>query len=384
MGSRTRFRNRLSSPNGSYRYYTTSSPGTAVQNTEAYLYRETMTDTTGPKPWIDHPLLHDKFRAEPITFNGNSATPPYLATWNNFAPLNRASYSYCPVPSAVNWPYYKTKALANMNPSKPSVDLPVFLFELRDFPRMLHQMGRVLDRTVRASDVAGGYVAYSFGWAPFLSDLNKLLNFEKVLSDRLKYLQRIGKDGGDRVKRTLENSTTTLSTTPYTLSGYGNTYPYLYQGQVQVVEKRKVWAVAKVRTVNPVSLERGVLGDAARAALGLNLSAASIWEAIPWSWLLDYFGNVGDYLDATRGFIPARITDMNLMCTQTIESTLTGKTLIPGVSSSGSGKLTTIRKQRTVYALPTASIATTPWFTPHMAGILASLSTSKALRSIGK
>lgn len=50
------------------------------------------------------------------------------------------------------------------------------------------------------------------------------------------------------------------------------------------------------------------------AVLGLTLDASTAWEKIPWSWLVDYFSNIGKYLAAHRNIVPAQCTQL-YVCT---------------------------------------------------------------------
>ena len=383
MGPRTRNRNLTFVKRGTFVNYFNGTPFTSLGGNLATC-RQTCSDTTGPIPYVDHSLTLFHYHNDPLIMNGSVTISAQRQTvLTEYNPPNRSDYTAAPNPTAVDWSYYKTLALANMNPNKPTVDLPVFLFELKDFPGMLRDLGRILQKGAKLSDGAGAYVAYSFGWAPLISDVSKLLDFSDAVNNRLKYLQKTSAKGGAKITRTLEQSSNVLSSSAYTVSApNGGTQGPSFDGWQVTTEKRKVWAAARVASfLSPVQLD-DPQATAARAALGLNLSAASLWEAIPWSWLIDYFVNVGNFLDANRGFISSRITDLNLMCTQTVESKLTGKANY-GFSAKG-GDLTTILKSRNVSSVPNPSIALRPWFTPHMAGILGSLASAKALKRIGK
>jgi hypothetical protein len=271
-----------------------------------------------------------------------------------------------------------------MNPSNPDVDVPVFLFELKDFPGMLRELGDVLRKKIKPSQAAGGYLSYSFGWAPLISDLRKLVNFSDLVDRRLSYLQKTSAKGGAKVTRTLDSFTETLSYANRTGPIPQQTSIPVWRGTSTVVQTRKVWSVANVASfLSPVQLENPRL-TAAKAALGLNLSAASLWEAMPWSWLIDYTGNIGDFLDANRGFIRSNVLRLNLMCSDEVIDYLTVTEANWNVGISGSGNMITTSKQRSVSSVPVPSLATRPWFSPHMGGILGSLVTSRALKAIGK
>lgn len=381
MGARVRSRILEYNYKGTLTNWLNTTP-TVIQGSDGVCVYETMSDTTGPKPYIDHPLVLTRYEVTPFIQNGTAVVSSTRHTvYDNYNQPSRAEYSFCPTPTVVDWVYYKTKALANMNPNKPDVDVPVFIFELKDLPEMLHQAGRILQKGAKASDAAGAYVSYSFGWAPLISDTRKLVNFSSSVNNKLKYLLKTSAKGGARISRKLDDTKTTLSTSSFNGSTPAFSAIPSFEGSRIIEEHRKVWAVANVATFpTPNEIDHPNL-TAARAAFGLNLSAASLWEAIPWSWLIDYLGNVGDFLDANRGFIPSTITKMNLMCTQVVTDRLSGRSRW-GITFNDDHEMVTIRKSRNVSSVPTPSLAFRPWFTPHMAGILASLATSKAFKRL--
>lgn len=383
MGSRTRERVLARCAPGARRVYLFGSlNSTTIGNTQPTSL-ENCADTTSPSPYPDHALTLTKRWSDPLTISGSVTSGIYRTEYDGYTVPDKSQYSSTPNPSVVGWAYYRTKFLANVNPSNPTVDVPVFLFELRDFPRMLKQAGDVLRGKTKPSDAAGAYVAYSFGWAPLISDVSKLVGLSKVVNDRFKYLSKISAKGGARIKRKLEDTTNTLSTAVYTVSPPTGSIQNALDATQVTTERMKVWGVARVAShPSPVQLDDPNM-LAARSALGLNVSAASLWEALPWSWLIDYFVNVGDYLDATRGFINSSVTGLNLMCTQELVNTLNYGKIHTGLSISG-GNMYCTRKSRSVSAVPVPSLARRPWFTPHMAGILGSLATAKALKRIGR
>jgi len=61
---------------------------------------------------------------------------------------------------------------------------------------------------------------------------------------------------------------------------------------------------------------------ARRAAYGLNVDGSTMWQIMPWSWMADWFGNFGDYIDGQRNSIGARLTLCLLMETVETETTV--------------------------------------------------------------
>lgn len=380
VGPRTRSRIRASSIAGNYKTYLASS-GALMSTTLGHTgtsESETTSDTTMARPYnVDHALTITHPTVEVGRVNGSRVSGFYRYEFNGYNPTNLSNVAYCPTANPVNTTELVTKALARMNPSRPTVDLPVFIFELKDFPRMLRHLGQVLSGHIKASDIAGGYIAWSFGWAPLISDVSKLIKLTKLIDDRMRWLSRL--EAGGKISKSLgKNDFPDSIVGSQALSIAGLTW------DVKRTESHKSWASAKSTLLGPLPTgfdDRRWL--AARAALGLNISAASLWEALPWSWLIDYLSNVGDILDAGRGFIPHKVTNMCVMTTKTVQLIPANVHSTDGCSLTG-GILKTVSKHRTVVANPTVGISFSPVLTWHQTGILTSLVTSSALRKIGR
>lgn len=346
---------------------------------------ETCADSTQAYPYItDESLSLVRRRSFPLRLYGREAVPSSTNYWvyEGWNPSQRSSYVFTPNGSVINWPFWMTKALANMNPSKPIVDLPLFLFELKDFPRMLKGLGDILRNGMSPRGVRNlpdHQLAWSFGWAPLISDLTSLLNLQKSIAERIAYLQAL--ERGSRVRRTLFDGEILRTITPngYTIASGGPT-PTLV-ADVRLTEYLRVWytAKAKLMTTLPSGSE---LGDLARGlVLGRTLSAATLWNMIPWSWLIDYFINVSDVLAAGRGYLPFHVTWLNIMASTVTSSSLVRIRYDTGVSSVG-GELQTTSKSRFVTANPIPWLTYDPFLTSGQMLNLGSLLTARSLRGI--
>ncbi len=399
MGARTRSRFTSKYHRGSYTTFQNGVlSGTSYGGGPGNSGYESTSDTTGPRPYVPHSLSKYKRESEPLRLSGKAETPTgakpkWEIYYNGYNPSNRSEYSYAPTPVTVDWDYWRTKALANINPNKPDVDLPVFLFELKEIPKMLHQLGRILSTAsvsnfrgkggITPTDVSSAYLAYSFGWAPLIGDLRKLIDFGQLFDDRLQSLREQSWPGGKKFNRTLGSKTSLTSSGSYELPAPTGMSKPLLTATFKSTQSQKAWFSARVELQDALP----ELGDspnwtAAKAVLGLNISAATIWEALPFSWLVDYFANVGDFLEAQRGGLSFRATDMCVMVKTEQLNRLDNLVPHPGVTAEG-GTLKCIQKERRVYALPRPALTTVPIFTGHMAGILGSLATTKLLRSAG-
>lgn len=295
--------------------------------------------------------------------------------YDRYTPAAWASLDLCPSgPPFVAWGYWMTKALANINPVKPHVDIPLFLFELREFPRMLRDLGRILQGAPGLRDIPGQHLAYQFGWAPMISDARKLLGLAVEIDNRLKRL-RDAQDG-QRIKRTLRNSTVFSTTSlPLEWDGFGVTH--------QVETRTKVWFVASPKLApNWTWKELDEEVRSARTLLGFRgdarTIASTIWNTIPWTWLIDYFLNIGNLIESSIGGIPLELHHINLMYQEEKILHAQPRKMREGTTLEA-GHYTTVSKLRHVAPLATPRLSFAPVLTNRQQGILGSLVMAKAL-----
>lgn len=381
VGPRTRSRDRNSASPGIY-LYNGVQQGSGPTGVQAVNDFETCSDTTMAPPFVvDHPLVINHKRFVPLRINGSGVgNPPFSGTYTfqGYNPVSRTYYAYLANTPAVDWSYWKTAALANINPYRPKVDLPLFLFEFKDFPSMLRHAGRVLKGSGRASDVPGTWLAYSFGWAPLVSDLLALFDMSQSIEDRCRMLRNL--EDGHLFKRTLfdgeVSDSTQLNALSYTPQMQGNIPAY--RADLRTVLHRKVWftANAKLRSALPND-GAAIRTLSKRMVYGLTWRPWSVWEFLPWSWLIDYFANVGDFLEAQGALVHLNVTRMNLMCEQDLRSIPVNVRLATGLSASGGAGIT-ISKQRSVVSNPTPRLAFQPFLSELQVANLAALVTSRA------
>lgn len=394
MGTRTRSRDRDKASGG--KIYidnaskTTILPATALTVTD----HETCTDTTMSKPYdTDHPLTLARYKVKPLVVKGTGVYgyaganlgKPVIA--DSYIPPNRTAYSYCPTVYSVSSAYYLTKALAGLDPQKPVVDVPLFLFELRELPSMIRDLGRVLNREVRPQDVPGGHLAYSFGWAPLLSDTQKMFNFAHQTWQRSRYLRQL--EAGTRVRRHLERGALLSSVTTQNALQIGNigpaSDPYILKADVKVERRLWVWFTANAYLLDPIPQDNASLRRLAfRYAYGGTARWSTIWNALPWTWLSDYFNNIGDYVAATNGMSRFKCTRLNIMKLIVSSSTLENVRVKSGFSVEPNSYLETIQKERTAYTNPTPRLAFSPFLSLGQRTILGALSTASALRAYSR
>lgn len=177
-------------------------------------------------------------------------------------------------------------------PGKPGASLSVFLGELRDVPRMFQFKLR------RFKDIGSQYLNYQFGWKPFLNDLRKFLQTTNSLQKRYNFLRR---NNGRWLRRggTVQKSVTTGDHTAPALNLPLTSYQFppgeTPSGHIEWTEDDHIWFEAAMKFWVP-EFETPNLLPSIRQMYGLNLSPSVVWELVPWSWLADWFANIGDVM----------------------------------------------------------------------------------------
>jgi len=342
-----------------------------------FLGNESCHDTTMSPPFnVDHDLEVLKKRIDtPIMLSGRNKFDHDIS-YDGLNPEIGSNYGYLPNPDPTDWAYWETKALANLNPSKPVISVPLFLFEFKDFPEMLRSAGHTLMGKGGLKGFPDGYLNAHFGWVPFASDVKSLFNIAKSINDRWRYLRQL--EDGHRFKRTLFSGQ--VNTSSYDVT-YGFTFDgYAYRATRQEIRTDKVWFTANAKAVGPFPPDTDVKTLSARQVLGLNTNPASVWDFIPWSWLIDYFGNVGDFMQANVGLTQIAVTRMCIMHLQDFQCTDIRARSELGLDFTPLAGSTTC-KRRKVFGNPIPWLASKPFLGAGQKLALGSLLTSRALGS---
>jgi len=217
---------------------------------------------------------------------------------------------------------YMAKLLAMSGPLTPRLYLPVSLYELKDLPSMLRHAGDLLHKISRPSglnpvkEAAAANLAYQFGWKPLIEDIGKLLDFTDVVAKRQRILRGAHSSKGIRRKVTLDRFRNAASSSILVYSSFGRN---LRPESTRYFD-REVWG-----TIRWIVKDQSQIGktptfvDAFRTAYGLNLGhiPIEIWKALPWSWMIDWFVNISDVLQANYNMIYYKPSGACIMCKDT-------------------------------------------------------------------
>jgi hypothetical protein len=187
--------------------------------------------------------------------------------------------------------------LARTSPFRYELSVPVLVSELVEATTLLK-----LATNNFVSLIGSSYLNYKFGWSTLISDIKSLANLTETIESRIREFNSLLGPSG------LSRSNIKLFQTSGSWTGrevYMTTSLLQRVGGRQYVAwKTKIWGSVrwfpKRDDLIPVEpLERFNL--AVRQVLDLEYpDPETVWEAIPFSWLIDYFLNVGPTLQAVQ------------------------------------------------------------------------------------
>lgn len=255
---------------------------------------------------------------------------------------------------------YGTTAIANCIPTNPIVDGVSSLVELgREGIPSIPFKALAKSKFKSAKEYGNEYLNANFGWLPLVSDIQKAA---KATIESEKILKQLHRDSGKPVRRQYEFPSesitrggdqvgTRYSWTPSAQS----TWLYNGGGKLTIMDElsTKTWFSGSFTyhlPDNGTGLGKLEMQAAeARKLYGVEFTPETLWNLLPWSWLVDYGTNTGDIIHNLTRFMSDKLV-MNygyLMRQSSIKRTYT---LSGGCLIGGPGQLnmsiTATTKQR--------------------------------------
>lgn len=243
--------------------------------------------------------------------------------------------------------------LAKTNPSAPKVSIPTVLGELKDLPDLVRGSGlshlarsfkgtkgnlpRYMNNVLAGvrkhasrvssngllgytEQIAQQHLSWRWGVKPMIQDAIKLMEFRRSMNDRLMELQRLA-SGRTLRKRCALSAATTTTSESYV---YVHTQGAGIDGYTHVSSTYNMWGSAEWKTLpdSPIhdlplgrwrdednKVLKPLISQFRKRALQLNYgltdheALATAWQLMPWSWLYDWFGGVGNIIQATNNSV---------------------------------------------------------------------------------
>lgn len=155
---------------------------------------------------------------------------------------------------------------------------------LSDYLSTAVKRGKASPRKARRKVVAETWLEYSFGWVPLLSD---------IAEAQKAYAKHVNKTFTTRIT-SRGNSSTTFYGATNRMGDNANSVPLLWDNtrvNTQSVQYIVGLKYATAGAAPDVSI-------AERAGFTFAQFVPTLWELLPWSFLVDYFTNIGDIINA--------------------------------------------------------------------------------------
>lgn len=198
-----------------------------------------------------------------------------------------------------------TKAIAATIPTNSSADTAVGVAELaREGLPSLIGSTILRDKIGFFRSLGSEYLNYEFGWKPLLADLQAIA---KSIDESEKLLTQLARDSGRNVRRRYSFPAERGITIT---SGVGGITPALSSligglsfSQAEQDYHRSWFSGCYTYHYDPADLsEASRIATQARLLLGLKIDPEVLWNLAPWSWLVDWFVNIGPVLHNLSAF----------------------------------------------------------------------------------
>lgn len=205
-------------------------------------------------------------------------------------------------------------------PAQPKFEGLNAFYELKDVPGMLKQRFHSLTPGGIGSFAGDLYIGEQFGWMPLLRDVRDFYFAHHGLKA---FLDQLKRDEGKAVRRTAKLKAYQFENVMSDVESYGAFYPTLvtqcYAGIPHFVDtyrfSSEVWFSGAFRYWLPQGRDdwrwRGWMND---RIFGLNPTPSRVYKAIPWTWLVDWFSNLGPVIEQMSSGIEERLATDYAYC----------------------------------------------------------------------
>jgi hypothetical protein len=242
-----------------------------------------------------YPTAQFRASATSDTLWNHSTNPGIVNTLESplsFFPWLRGKVGY------PDWPNFSQRAIEAMTPTMESgFSLGNFLYEIREIKSLTKwwDKGRSWFR-----NISNASLQYSFGLRPFLHDLKAIATGLFEVRDRLEALKS---GAGKLCVRHYSEKEDWLEWDDEFLHD-GEIYDYTRLQVPHLVRTATMRYVYQMPDIDQSLLELYAWLD----YFGLNLNPQVVWDAIPYTFVVDWFFNVGDFLSQLRKkWIPVSI-----------------------------------------------------------------------------
>jgi hypothetical protein len=181
-------------------------------------------------------------------------------------------------------------AFDRLRPDLRTVSIPNFIADIADLKSLYVIWKKKLSI---AKNLAGAHLNYKFGWKPTVGDLSDMIEGVTQLRAKLAaFKSQLGKI--IQSSTTVHSSTNTVSGT-YTHASFAGTATFSATVH-RTCTATMAYTTFPLAVMGPMDeILRGLLDS-----LGFELNPRIIWDALPFTFVIDWFFGVGSWLDRYR------------------------------------------------------------------------------------
>jgi hypothetical protein len=239
--------------------------------------------------YIRQPFFLNKSSGNSWRFQGRLCYESYLPGTEGYLPRSNST-------RLAQNTQYAAQLIAATHPFRSEFSVPIAIKEMVDLSTLFK-----ISTESFAQYVGSSYLAYRFGWVSFVRDIKVLHGITKALESRIRELNSLSMKGGLRRKVDLDEWAQRGKTLDITIH---SAYSTIIKADREYHRSIKTWGSIRWKLHDHVvlptdSLERFNLAVQTIFDLG-ELDGPTAWGVIPWSWLIDYFVNLGDVLQSNH------------------------------------------------------------------------------------
>jgi len=225
---------------------------------------------------------------------------------------------------------YGPSVYRSLRPKLEKAGLAVAVAEAKDIPKMMKTSAKgfsniwkslsgtslksVLAPTMQPKKVADHFINHQFGWLPFINDMNQMYDTYQNTAKYMSQIKYANNTWVRRIRTAVHQENETILGTTHSWTGYPNDIRISYCIDPNAGDAftttytyktfRQIWGVGSFKYYRP-EFDESLEGynssvNAARRLLtlyGANVNPSVLYKVTPWTWLGDWFTNVGSTID---------------------------------------------------------------------------------------
>jgi hypothetical protein len=207
-----------------------------------------------------------------------------------------------------------TTAIKITIPTNPIAGLATVIGEAKEGLPRLWGVSSWKNRTGIARSAGSEYLNHQFGWIPLVNDMQ---NFSTAVRDHDKIIRQYERNSGKRVKRQFDfplESNSSVTTTPG-VSSVPLFNTNFYDGANGAFGEMTTTTTTEVKTwfkgcfsyylppYDPQGNNFSRNEQIANKLFGTRFTPEVAWNITPWTWALDWVGNMGDVIHNASAFV---------------------------------------------------------------------------------